>query len=336
MSITDIIQIILSILSLISTIAISIVIAYWENKNAYHKEQQELSNKANNFIISNNLKYNKLENYISLAAIMVIEDPLYKPFRDIYLNFFKCDINLQNMILEHLHISLRISTHASIFFKCRLKWSHYEKENKIGDLGDLMKMCMFDFNSAIKYINSDVAECKQECFEIPEVSRTSKDFPCNKSYIKKVDLFEYIDHYLDYVYKTNTWEYIKNYPNLHLLYKPPFDVLNKKGKEENWSLKHRYMWYMWYVICTCNALWHHELITELHNRKYYLHVDTSVILTFEDLYAYMLLTLLNCFAGDEDIFPQKKSFVNRLISRRNRNSRSRRFPVKNNREDKQF
>ena len=135
MSVTDIIQILLSILSLVATVAVSVVIYYCESKKDHRKEQRELTNRAHSFIIDNKLGNENFKDYIPLASVIAIKDPLYKPFKDIYLNFFKCEPELQNIILEHLHIPLRISSNNSIFEKCKKKWCHYEVENKIYNNG---------------------------------------------------------------------------------------------------------------------------------------------------------------------------------------------------------
>lgn len=316
MSVTDIIQILLSILSLVATVAVSVVIYYCESKKDHRKEQRELTNRAHSFIIDNKLGNENFKDYIPLASVIAIKDSLYKPFKDIYLNFFKCEPELQNIILEHLHIPLRISSNNSIFEKCKKKWCHYEVENKIGKLGFKWRLEKINFFDIVKkYINSDIKTCQEKCFQIPVISDTLEDFSCNKPSIKNVDLLEYIDRYLDCVHHTNTWKDIKNYPNLHLeISKSPFIVLNEKRKKENWSEQQECMWYMWYIICTCESLVYHDFVVEQYNRKYYLHVKLSNINTFEDLYAYMLLTLLNTFGSDEDIFPQKKSFLHRLTS----------------------
>ena len=92
----DIASLVVASLSLVATIAVSVVIFFVEQKHQKISRQKELKEKARVFIQDN---YDERE-YLPLAQFATVMNPTYRHNKKIYNNFCRCDIDLQKAILK--------------------------------------------------------------------------------------------------------------------------------------------------------------------------------------------------------------------------------------------
>lgn len=122
----EILSLIISILSLIATVAVSFVIYFLENRRekvAQEREKKkELQTKAKEFIQANNDE----KEFLPLAQFASFLNPLTKHERKIYNEFNKCDSDLQKEILKMLNFS-------------DLKLNEYQKDNFVDKLLELFE-----------------------------------------------------------------------------------------------------------------------------------------------------------------------------------------------------
>lgn len=129
----EILSLIISILSLIATVAVSFVIYFLENRREKitqeRERKKELQAKAKEFIQVNDDE----KEYLPLAQFASFLNPLYKHKRKIFNEFNKCDSDLQKEILKMLNFS-------------DLKLDEYQKDNFVDKLLELFEEKSKKFN----------------------------------------------------------------------------------------------------------------------------------------------------------------------------------------------
>ncbi len=95
----NIVSLVVSILSLGATVAVSFVIYHLEGKRQKAEKSKKLERKAREFI-QDNISEKK---FLSLAQFAGFLNPLYQHNRKIYNAFNRCDIELQKVILNTLN-----------------------------------------------------------------------------------------------------------------------------------------------------------------------------------------------------------------------------------------
>lgn len=122
----DLVSMIVGILSLFATIAISFVIYYLENKSKQREKEQELKQRARDFILENIDE----KEYLPLAQFATKLNPLYKHNRKIYNRFNRCDTELQKEILQQADFTnLQLEKYQDNF--CDELLDMYEKDAKV-------------------------------------------------------------------------------------------------------------------------------------------------------------------------------------------------------------
>lgn len=121
----NLISMIVGILSLFATIAISFVIYYLENKAKKREKQQELKQQARDFL-SENIDEKE---YLPLAQFAAKLNNFYKHNRKIYNKFSRCDTELQKEILRQASFTnLQLERYRDDF--CDELLDMYEKDAK--------------------------------------------------------------------------------------------------------------------------------------------------------------------------------------------------------------
>lgn len=121
----DLVSMIVGILSLFATIAISFVIYDLENKAKEKEKEQELKQKARDFIIENIDE----KEYLPLAQFATRLNPFYKHNRKIYNRFSRCDVELQKEILRQANFTnLQLDKYQDNF--CDELLEMYERDAK--------------------------------------------------------------------------------------------------------------------------------------------------------------------------------------------------------------
>ena len=135
MSAADIIQIIIGVLSLIATIAVSFLI-YWLQtrhekeiqKLQEEKERIELETKAREFLIDNESE----RDYLAWCIIAANQHPLERHSRKIYTEYCRSTEELQNEILRQAGYNSRLIRDTRWLQNCK---AAFEEELKGFDLG---------------------------------------------------------------------------------------------------------------------------------------------------------------------------------------------------------
>ncbi len=128
----EILSLIISILSLVATVAVSFVIYFLENRRETitqeRERKKELQAKAKEFIQANDDE----KEYLPLAQFASFLNPLYKHKRKIFNEFNKCDSDLQKEILKMLNFSdLKLEEYQKDNFVYKLLKLFEEKSKKI-------------------------------------------------------------------------------------------------------------------------------------------------------------------------------------------------------------
>lgn len=121
----NLVSMIVGILSMFATIAISIVIYLLQRKDEKRQHQKEIKEKAVEFLQDNIDE----KEYLPLAQFAAKINPLYKHSRKIYNRFSRCNIELQKEILKQANFTdLKIETLDDDFLDRFL--DNFEKEIK--------------------------------------------------------------------------------------------------------------------------------------------------------------------------------------------------------------
>ena len=119
----NLVSMIIGILSLFATIAISIVIYILQKNEKLREHKIELKQRARDFLIEN---FDEKE-YLPLAQFATRINPLYKHSRKIYNRFNRCDSELQKEILKQANFTdLKIETLDNDFVNTFL--DNFEKD----------------------------------------------------------------------------------------------------------------------------------------------------------------------------------------------------------------
>lgn len=196
MSLVDIIQIVIGVLSLIATIVVSFLI-YWLQtrhekeirKIEENQKHRELEEKAEGFLIDNVDEIEFLSNCIIAANVHRRE----KHTREIYNSFCRCSLELQNEILKQAGFTISMITDKD--------WDDLCFDRLINDMAkyQLGRDVLYD---GAKYFHRGFERYRDAIFDIeynriikPIYSSTAHEFYRDGL----IDIGTYIDHYFDYI-----------------------------------------------------------------------------------------------------------------------------------------
>lgn len=289
MTIADIIQIILSIFSLIATVAVSVIIYKFERKNERLREKElekqkakEIELTARNFIIDN-------QNDIELLPLCIISQCLHgydNNVRLIYTKFKKCDREAQKEILRQEKCPITLIEDTEWLNKALLRFQKLEKEYKLATTSALYDGCKYFYRSYERHKKEKVEDIDPFCFVVPGYENRLRMMNGNE-YLE-TNLFSYIDPYLAGVYKE-----IHNIGKGNAIYpsQPPMDVVWEQFDLGTCDESIVCFWLMKYMITSCKILFEHEL-TEIKKESWRIFdIDESKIETYEDMFYYTALVL---------------------------------------------
>ena len=292
MSIADIIQIILSILSLIATVPISVIIYVLDRKREKRAKEESLSNEVKIFIFDNKEELD----YLPLCIISASTSPYTPHNRAIYNKFNRCPVELQSSIIRYRNIPIGISNLSSPFVNLYLsRFIEFEQKYNMGN-SMLYEGGKYLHRSIERYAKEKIDNPNPNYFEVPCLSSAVKAFTKNKNL--KTNLTGYINRYLEYVLRDRSDT--ADFPEL-LVKAPPMDLLYGKFNLGSCNEEIVCFWVMRYIISSCQAFKIHCLIDEYRENWCNLEIDSTIIQTYEDMYYYTILTLLTTFGKDEDI-----------------------------------
>ena len=248
MSLADIIQIVIGVLSLIATIVVSFLI-YWlqtrhekEIRKIEEKQKQkDLEEKAESFLIDNADEIEFLANCI-IAANMHRRE---KHTRDIYNNFCRCSLELQNEILKQADFTNPMITAKD--------WDDICFNSLISDIAkyQLGRDVLYD---GAKYFHHGFERYRDVIFDIeynriikPIYSSTAHEFYRDGL----IDIGTYIDHYFDYILGDR-----KIAVNVDMIY-PPIDYV---WESQNLGTCEEVLVCKWVILLVKN------IVINIHNR----------------------------------------------------------------------
>ena len=284
MTASEIIQIILSVLSLFATIAVSIIIYKFERKNEKLREEdlkrqkvKEIELKAKNFIIDN-------QNDIELLPLCIISQCLHEydnNVRPIYTKFKKCDTETQKEILRQEKCPLILLENKDWLDVVSSKFENLEKQYKLATKSLLYDGYKYLHRAYTRYKKEKIEEIDPFCFIVPGYENHLRIMN-GKEYLK-TNFYSYADSYIARVYKEANNIGLGNaiYP-----IQPPIDVLYEQFELGMCEEKTVCFWIMKYIITTCEILYTHEL-TDIQKEDWRdALIDESKIETYEDMYYY--------------------------------------------------
>lgn len=196
MSLADIIQIVIGVLSLIATIVVSFLI-YWLQtrhekeirKIEENQKQRELEEKAESFLIDNIDEIDYLSNCI-IAANMHRRE---KHTRKIYNNFCRCSLELQNEILKQAGFTISMISDKD--------WDDICFDRLISDIAkyQLGRDVLYD---GAKYFHRGFERYREAIFEIEYDEIIKPIYPSMVYAFTRdglIDIGAYIDQYFDYI-----------------------------------------------------------------------------------------------------------------------------------------
>ena len=219
MTMYDIIQLIISVMSLISTIVISVVLYRLDRKREFqieiHNEkirQINLEHEADIFIINNG---DEIE-YLPLCVIANNINGTKKHKREIYNNFNLCTDELKMIILKKRNIFLREIKAENWFDECNDKLIDQISRLKLGrnmfyDNAKYVTRC-FEYYSKKVIPNIDVE------FSIPDYSVRDSEMLFRK--VCTTDMYIYISRFFNYLEDINIYN---NPQNIEMI--PPCDYV---------------------------------------------------------------------------------------------------------------
>lgn len=283
----EIVQIIISILSLIATIFVSFAI-YWLQMR-HEKEIQKMEKKKIQEILQSQAEIFRIDNaeeidYLPLCVIATSVNRYANQHRNIYTRFNKCTKELQNEILKQENMPINVTQNDKWVDKCiKLFIEDFEKY-------ELGKNMLYE---GAKYLHRAIELYSyykidyDNNLQVPLISNSDEEIKC----FLKMDLSQYIDQYLRYSLgdKTTCFEQHQAYP----CYPPMTYLYSDKnlGDCDEYILCY---WIMEFIIGACNAFYRLDIITYNDDwRK--TDIGDAYVETYEDMYYYTLLQLYEAY-----------------------------------------
>ena len=284
MTLADIIQIIIGVLSLVATIAVSFLIYWLQTRHEREiekieakREQKELEEKAHVFLSENNAE----RDYLPLCVMASNLNRHDAHTRQIYTNFCRCPVELQNEILRQAEFDMTVPSDTE-WVDCRMDCLIDDIEkNKLG------RNYLYD---GAKYFHRGYEYYREETWEELRYRKDFHRIATEITFYPKGDqsLLDYIDEYFRFLYSENK----------PLLYNPnPIPPLD-------------YMWNTFNLGSTEEkevCRWMMEAVSDIliicHNRKngrgkiHEIATDAAIE-TFEDKYYDTLLWLYYTYEHD--------------------------------------
>lgn len=289
MTASEIIQIVLSVLSLFATVAVSVIIYKFERKHEIIREEdlkrqktKEIEQAAKSFIIDN-------ENDIELLPLALISESLHEydnNVRSLFTKFKKCEIEVQKEILRQEKCPIDLLENKEWLDITLSKFKDLEKKYGLATKSMLYDDCKYLHRAYDRYKQEEIEEIDPLCFEVPGYENNLRRMNC-KEYIKS-NLYSYIDPYIAKVYKelNNIGKGNTIYPS-----QPPMDILYKQFNLGLCEEKIVCFWIMKYIITVCEILYEHNLTGVKKEDWRDFTIDEFKIQTYEDMYYYTAIVL---------------------------------------------
>lgn len=197
MATADVIQIVIGILSLLATVAVSFAIYWLQSRHEKEveradakREQKDLEEKAHVFLSENSSERDYLPWCIVAASLHRHE----KHTRDIYTNFCRCSSELQSEILKQAGFTLQIIKGRDWVDTCFKELDTDREKYKLG------RDYLYD---GAKYFHRGFMYYRQRPYKLDEIhARTvtyNKNFTLAQFHDSTFEFDRYLELYFDYV-----------------------------------------------------------------------------------------------------------------------------------------
>lgn len=293
----EIVQIIISIITLLVTGAVPIMI-YWmqsrhekEIKNLEERRiRRELEEKAHAFLSENN-EERALLPLCAIASNLHRHDSYKKA---IFRNFCRCPIDLQNEILKQANIEMKVPTNSNWVNKCFESFGKDREKHKLG----------MDFlYDGAKYFHRNYERYREQDWENLEYRkdfRTIAHRSNNEAFfgrdVNDISFIDYVDEYFNFLYSEYRPQMVNPNPT------PPFDYIWVKENLATADERNCCRWVLEAV---------YDTVIILHNRTYGSDVLHKVLgdlfpETTAEQYYLTLLWMYFTYCRDEAIVEDKK------------------------------
>ena len=288
MTVADIIQIIIGVLSLIATVAVSIVITLVEAKRAKRQHEEAIQQQVKEFVIDNQSEID----YLPLCVFANAVSPYATNKRQIYNRFNRCEEELQIEILKHQNVPIGLIKDKSILEKCLDLFDQQAKKYKLWERSWLYD-CGKYFHRAIERYRKEKIDDDNPCiFEIPRLNEMlANAFPDFKA-----DLSLYMDRYLEFVLRdrSDTKDTPEKLPQIS-----PIEMVGSLINIESCEESILCFWIMRFITSGCLAFWRHGLVADADAEWRQLNIGDGIIETYEDMYYDTLMMLFTTYANLE-------------------------------------
>lgn len=303
MTLSDIIQIIIDVLSLIATIAVSFLIYWLQMRHEREIEQieakrtqQYIEEKAHVFLSENNEERDYLL-WCAVASNVCRHD---KHTRQIYTNFCRCPAELQSEILRQSGFDIKLPTDVKWIDQCIASLKLDIEKHKLG------QDYLYD---GAKYFHRGYERYRDQEWEDLQQRRDLNPIAVRSSFYggKNSSLLDYIDEYFMFLYSEHRPTLYNKTP------KPPLDYMWENYRLGEADEKEVCRWIMEAVSVITIVCHNRENgIGGIHN----LTTD-AIVETFEDKYFKTLLLLFYTYYFNEK--PQKEKKKKRIKKKPNKN-----------------
>ena len=154
MTIAEIIQIIIGMLSLIATVAVSIVIARVETKRVKRQHTEAIQQQVKEFVTDNQSEID----YLPLCVFAKAVSPNAANKRQIYNRFNRCTEEVQIEILRHQNIPIGLIKDKNVLDKCLDSFDEQALETELWERLWLYEGGKY-FHRAIEYYREMAIDC---------------------------------------------------------------------------------------------------------------------------------------------------------------------------------
>ncbi len=199
MTLADIVQIIIGALSLVATIAVSFLIYWLQTRHEREIEQieakrirKELEEKAHVFLSENNSE----RDYLPLCVMASTLHRHDAHTRQIYTNFCRCPVELQNEILRQAEFDMTVPSDTA--------WVNSRMNCLIGDI-EKHKLGRNYLYDGAKYFHRGYEYYREETWEELRYRKDFQRIATEITFFPKGNqsLLDYIDEYFRFLYSEN-------------------------------------------------------------------------------------------------------------------------------------
>lgn len=292
MTMAEIIQIIIGILSLLATISIPIMIHRSDIKRIEEDAKKQLERDAEMFI---RINYEEIE-YLPLCIFANAVGPYTQNSRKIYNNFNACPKEIQFEILKKRNIPFGLIKNKNVFDEYISSFQKQSLKYKLWDRTWLYDNAKYFHRSIQLYRNIKLDTMNPHVFTPIHLNKAIQSIAPNF----KESLTTYTSEFLEISLKGDTQINLAESS-----FVSPFNAINQLFYIENSERcgeDTTCLWIMRFIFSSCIAFWRNNLVENSNDDWRQLNVSDDMIQTYEDMYYDTLLTLFTTYGNLNDTY----------------------------------